>query len=141
MRHASAQSRSSLSNRKFPWNINWPILVAAVTLSAMKPYLTVSQTDEAVPDQAPPNGEGRVREPPSWKRLGTYNIFILAFGTSAVFLAVGFLAFVWAGAGQAIRGGSPPPLWYTIVANKWTTRVVSIYENDFSWKLGGSQLP
>ncbi|KAH6620131.1 hypothetical protein C7974DRAFT_226782 [Boeremia exigua] len=68
--------------------------------------------------------------PPSHRgyaaKLGPWNIFVLAVGAIASFLAMAFLALLWAGAESARNGERTPSLWFFIVDNGWATRVVTV---------------
>lgn len=60
-----------------------------------------------------------------WEKLGIYNIAVLFLGTVAVAVALAFLFFIW-GAATHGRQSSFPELWFSIVENKWATRVVTL---------------
>jgi hypothetical protein len=90
----------------------------------MKPYHNVRQADGPAP--LPIESLPIRHERHFWKKLGIYNIWMVIVGSCAILAAIAFLAFVWAGADQAIHGLDPPPLWYSIINRGWTTRVVTI---------------
>ncbi|OAL49745.1 hypothetical protein IQ07DRAFT_644885 [Pyrenochaeta sp. DS3sAY3a] len=91
--------------------------------SLNKPYQSVQQHEPNAPSQSsPPPHRGR----PFWEKLGLYNIGIIVLGTIAIAVAVGFLAFLWAGAATAIQNGNPVQLWHDIVDRAWATRLVTL---------------
>ena len=59
-------------------------------------------------------------------KLGLWNVFVLVTGAIASFLAMAFLALLWAGSVSAMKGAPTPRIWWYIVDAGWATRVVTV---------------
>ncbi|KAF3004163.1 hypothetical protein E8E13_005523 [Curvularia kusanoi] len=61
------------------------------------------------------------------EKLGVYNIFVLVFGSIAIFIAIAFFTLLWSGSETARNGQPTPVLWYRIAEKpNWATRVVTV---------------
>ena len=78
-------------------------------------------------EQEPSSSPTPVRSERTFKdKLGVYNILVLAVGTAIIFLAVGFLAFVWHVSIVGTQHGRLPHLWKLIVSRQWVSRTITL---------------
>ncbi|KAH7088979.1 hypothetical protein FB567DRAFT_522731 [Paraphoma chrysanthemicola] len=85
------------------------------------PYESVQQNDHESSLTPPPTPKQRTK----FEKLGLYNVSVLIIGTLVIFMAMGFLGFVWIVSVTTSTEGIPY-LWYLIVWNDWTSRVVTL---------------
>jgi hypothetical protein len=98
--------------------------------STVAPYDDQKKTNEYVRHSEVPQEPDVGFQSPSHRsfitKLGLWNIFVLAVGAIASFLAMAFLALLWAGSESARRGAPTPHVWWMIVEMGWATRVVTV---------------
>ncbi|KAF3039117.1 hypothetical protein E8E11_006327 [Didymella keratinophila] len=98
--------------------------------NTVSPYDDQKKTNEHVcHSEIPQEPDVRFQSPSHRSfitKLGLWNIFVLFSGAVASFLAMAFLAFLWAGSETARKGDRTPLLWFDIVYNGWATRVVTV---------------
>lgn len=98
--------------------------------TTVAPFDHEKGTDDYVHHSEVPLEPDMGPQPPSHRsfivKLGLWNAFVLISGAVASFLAMAFLAFLWAGSETARKGDRTPALWFHIVDNGWATRVVTV---------------
>lgn len=98
--------------------------------SIVAPYDYQKKTNECVRhSEVPPEPDMRYQSPSHRSfivKLGLWNVFVLIVGAIASFLAMAFLALLWAGSESARRGAPTPYIWWFIVEMGWATRVVTV---------------